>query len=253
MPPPTARLYPVERCQKQPHHSDQADHNREHLTRLDVVPAFQPNPDARFCAGESGAERQLEAQAFEGTAQLHKLYDLAGFLRRGKGRPGWGASLIDDISRLGLLLLSWLRVEGGQRNHLEPAAGACLRAEQALQDGKASSGEPVAITATGAARPLAAAISRTLRAIRETLAGTAARGAHDAGEASRWLLAVDAFGNPEHVRFALKVTLAVMTCYFVMNMTHWPGIHTSVITAFFVALGPSATHCTKRHCALSAA
>jgi multidrug resistance protein MdtO len=192
---------------------------------------------ARFCAGESGAERQLEAQAFEGTAQLHKLYDLAGFLRRGKGRPGWGASLIDDISRLGLLLLSWLRVEGGQRNHLEPAAGACLRAEQALQDGEASSGEPVAITATGAARPLADVISRTLRAIRETLAGTAARGAHDAGEASRRLLAVDAFTNLEYVRFALKVTLAVMTCYFVMNMTNWPGIHTCVITAFFVALG----------------
>src|ERR1700731_4784975 len=42
---------------------------------------------ARFCAGESGAERQLEAQALEGTAQLHKLYDLAGFLRRGKDRP----------------------------------------------------------------------------------------------------------------------------------------------------------------------
>jgi multidrug resistance protein MdtO len=192
---------------------------------------------ARFCAGESGAERQLEAQAFEGTAQLHKLYDLAGFLRRGKGRPGWGASLIDDISRLGLLLLSWLRVEGGQRNHLEPAAGACLRAEQALRDGEASSGEPVAITATGAARPLADAISRTLRAIRETLAGTAARGAHDAGKASRRLLAVDAFTNLEYVRFALKVTLAVMTCYFLMNMTNWPGIHTCVITAFFVALG----------------
>jgi multidrug resistance protein MdtO len=28
---------------------------------------------ARFCAGERGAERQLETQAFEGTAQLHKL------------------------------------------------------------------------------------------------------------------------------------------------------------------------------------
>jgi multidrug resistance protein MdtO len=192
---------------------------------------------SRFCAGESGAERQLEAQAFEGTAQLHKLYNLAGFLRHGKGRPLWGASLIDDISRLGLLLLSWLRVEGGQRNQLVPAAGACLRAEEALQGGEAPDGEPVAITASSAARPLADAISHTLRAIRETLAGTAAeRGAHDAGEAPRRLLAVDAFTNPEYVRFALKVTLAVMVCYFVMNMTNWPGIHTCVITAFFVAL-----------------
>ena len=60
---------------------------------------------ARFCAGESGAEHQLEAQAFEGTAQLRKLHDLAGLLHRGRGRPVWGALLIDDIARLGLLLL----------------------------------------------------------------------------------------------------------------------------------------------------
>jgi multidrug resistance protein MdtO len=192
---------------------------------------------ARFCAGERGAERRLEVQALEGTAQLHKLYDLAGFLRRGKDRPVWGVSLIDDIFRLGLLLLSWLRVEGGQRNLLAPAAGACRRAERALQEGEAPSDKlVVAITATGAARPLGDAISRTLRAIRETLAGTGTEhGAHDAGEAG--LLAVDAFSNPEYVRFALKVTMAVMTCYFVMSMTNWPGIHTCVITCFFVALG----------------
>jgi multidrug resistance protein MdtO len=53
----------------------------------------------------------------------------------------------------------------------------------------------------------------------------------------RRLLAPDAFSNPEYGRFALKVTLAVMTCYFVMSMTDWPGIHTCIITAFFVALG----------------
>src|SRR5215813_8084539 len=28
-----------------------------------------------------------------------------------------------------------------------------------------------------------------------------------------------------------------MICYFAMSMTNWPGIHTCVITAFFVALG----------------
>src|SRR6516165_9140460 len=191
---------------------------------------------ARFCVGERGAERRLEAQAFEGTAQLHKLYDLAGFLRRGKDRSVWGAALIDDIARLGLLLLSWLRVEGGQRNVLIPAAETCREAEKAIEVGGALRGEPVTITAVGTALPLADAISRALRAIRETLAGAAAEhGAHAAGEGR--LLAVDAFNNPEYVRFALKVTLAVMTCYFVMNMTSWPGIHTCVVTAFFVALG----------------
>lgn len=84
---------------------------------------------------------------------MHKLYGLAGFLRPAKGRVVGGASLIDQITRLGLLLLAWLRVEGDHRQPLAPAAGACRRAEQVLQDAKAPSIEPVAIIATGAARP----------------------------------------------------------------------------------------------------
>src|SRR5215472_16588362 len=78
---------------------------------------------AGFCAGESGAERRLEAQAFEGSAQLRKLHNLAGLLRRGRRRATWGTSLIGDVGRLVLLLLAWLRVSGNMRDPLAPAVG----------------------------------------------------------------------------------------------------------------------------------
>jgi hypothetical protein len=50
------------------------------------------------------------------------------------------------------------------------------------------------------------------------------------------LFVPDAFTNPAHVRFALKVTFAAMFCYFVYEAIDWSGIHTAFITCTFIAL-----------------
>lgn len=55
-------------------------------------------------------------------------------------------------------------------------------------------------------------------------------------EAKKTLFKADAFTNPAHVRFALKVTLAAMTCYILYTGVDWPGIHTAFITCCFIAL-----------------
>src|SRR5213596_411213 len=52
----------------------------------------------------------------------------------------------------------------------------------------------------------------------------------------RRLLVADAFTNPAHVRFALKVTFAAMFCYIVYEAIDWSGIHTAFITCTFIAL-----------------
>ena len=49
-------------------------------------------------------------------------------------------------------------------------------------------------------------------------------------------LAADAFTDPIHVRFALKTTLAATICYGFYSATDWFGIHTALVTCYFVAL-----------------
>jgi hypothetical protein len=50
------------------------------------------------------------------------------------------------------------------------------------------------------------------------------------------LLKPDAFTNPAHVHYALKVTVAAMSCYLIYTGLDWPGIHTAFITCVFISL-----------------
>jgi multidrug resistance protein MdtO len=55
--------------------------------------------------------------------------------------------------------------------------------------------------------------------------------------APRRVLTADALTNPSHWQFALKTTIAVMTVYSIYTLLDWPGLRTSIVTCFFVALG----------------
>jgi uncharacterized membrane protein YccC len=57
------------------------------------------------------------------------------------------------------------------------------------------------------------------------------------GPEKHGLLVPDAFTNPAHVHFALKVTFGAMFCYIFYSGIDWTGIHTAFITCIFIALG----------------
>jgi multidrug resistance protein MdtO len=74
-------------------------------------------------------------------------------------------------------------------------------------------------------------LTSILRAFKETQA------AAPKAPNQRQLLVKDATTNPAHWQFALKTTFAVMIVYSAYTLLDWPGLRTSIVTCFFVALG----------------
>jgi multidrug resistance protein MdtO len=183
---------------------------------------------AQFCDCVPEADHRVEALAREGTTGLLKLRHLASLLRKSV-QP----APVAEIQHLLLLLLALKRAGGNvDEDRLVPVAQFCREAAKAIENSAPVSLLVPELAFSGAAQPLGFQITRTLQAIREPVAAT-----HPVTEQPRRLLAPDAFTNPEYTRFALKVTLAVMLAYFAEDMLDWPGIHTIVITCFFVSLG----------------
>lgn len=89
-----------------------------------------------------------------------------------------------------------------------------------------SESTPEALAATHAFAELQRELSRT----------PAPQPAHTE-QKPRQLFVPDALSNPAHWQFALKTTLAIMIVYSVYTMLDWPGLLTSIVTVFFVALG----------------
>ncbi|MBR7777580.1 FUSC family protein [Undibacterium rugosum] len=77
-------------------------------------------------------------------------------------------------------------------------------------------------------------------------AGAAELSAGTAKPVSGFWLA-DAFSNPDYPRLALKTTAAALSCYLIYSLLDWPGIHTSLITCYIVALASTAETLQKLH------
>src|SRR6267154_4920302 len=117
-----------------------------------------------------------------------------------------------------------------ERTSLSYLVRGCLRAlerQSLVADARPETeSTPEALAATHAFAELQRELSRT----------PVHQPAHT-GHKPRQLFVPDALSNPAHWQFALKTTIAIMIVYGVYTMLDWPGLLTSIVTVFFVALG----------------
>jgi len=127
------------------------------------------------------------------------------------------------------------------RERLLKVADACDRTRRAFAELRLPSPSDWIVLAsqpaTAALSPLAD-MERTLDEITLAVPGrfkeSGESGADAAGKLRLFL--PDAFTNPEHIRFAVKGTLAAFICYVIFVGFDYPGIYTCVITVLVVSL-----------------
>jgi multidrug resistance protein MdtO len=105
--------------------------------------------------------------------------------------------------------------------------------------------EPATETATGVSLRLLEA-KNTLRDLAPDEAETQKRSQESAERRHRpSLFVADAFSNPRHAQFAIKVTLAGMIGYLFYTASHYYGIHTVFYTPLIIALFSSGATINK--------
>ena len=131
-------------------------------------------------------------------------------------------------------------ITADQRNALAKQVTACRRAVEGdpatLGDNSVMGHGPMP-EVIGTMPPSILALHEALRAFRGEIVQPSTTSASREPHAQRHLFAADAFTNPTHWQFALKSTIAVMIVYTIYTMLDWPGMRTSIVTCFFVALG----------------
>jgi len=136
--------------------------------------------------------------------------------------------------RLALLATLIRQLEGGGLP--VPAPSGTTSCPSTASTAVAASSPPATLNPSAALGE----IDRVLDALAAVCQGDAKVIAASRGEAPppppTAFLVADAWTNPEYARFAFKTSLAVMLCYLFYIGLDWPGIHTCVITCFYVAL-----------------
>jgi multidrug resistance protein MdtO len=226
------------------------------LLRRALVERLQAVGDAvralvgTVATGRRPSRSSLTSLSVAGASEMLRLLQMAAlrhaWARRHRTELGALISLVDQLVTAGAALEAGgpLALDGDTRERLERVAAACAATARALVNPSAPQPDALSLVeppaaARAAAVPALTAMEHTLREIAIAMPGRASTDARPlAAEPKRKasLLVPDAFSNPEYVRFAIRGGLACLICDFLFVAFDYPGIYTSVITAFVVSL-----------------
>ncbi len=201
------------------------------LTRAaDVLDRPGDAPRARF--------RAARRQAVLGTPQLLKLARIEGSLTRIDADAFRSATAM-TMRIVAAVDLIDRHPDAAARAALVAALTPTLRGMAGIL---ANGGYPVAIADPCWPVPIPDDLAPLVVTLSDAMAGFATTPLPPTERSPRPFdfFTADACTNPAHVRHALKVTLAAMSCYVLYALWDWQGIHTAMITCYIVALGTAA-------------
>jgi multidrug resistance protein MdtO len=220
------------------------------VERLRAVEEAARSLGGRVATGPRPPRPSLAALSVAGASEMLRLLQMSAlrhaWARRHRAELGALISLVDQLVTAGAALeaAGTLALDGDTRERLGRVAIACAATARALA--RPSAPQPVELSwveppaaARAATVPALTAMEHALREIAVAMPGRASTdvrplAAEPAKKAS--LLVPDAFRNPEYVRFAVRGGLACLICNFLFVAFDYPGIYTSVVTAFVVSL-----------------
>jgi multidrug resistance protein MdtO len=200
---------------------------------------------------KAGDRERISVYAKLGTSDLLKYLKTAGFLHKKlKQEKSVNQTLVSHLACLMILIDEWCELKV-QDPHLLAAASECgilllqikVKIKDSIKPGARDlvfrkpllrSNDSV-LASDGKAFLLLSKIIELSEAMSALLLSPTSL----VGREKPYFSALypDAFSNPVYLRYALKTTLAIFITYISYNLVAWPGIHTCMITCFFVSLG----------------